>query len=154
MIDVLRIGCRAIKLHQITVTDIKNLSSPVEEQREEWLFSPRPPTLPRILRILTHHLICWDAFCHQGIPICPLSHWLELILLGFGKKLTNGHLEAFRGGGYHVTCQGNCRDLHFMPSSSSQYHISHVDCLATCFAAWDITIGHCHEMAEAGEGLA
>lgn len=44
MIDVLRIGCRAIKLHQITVTDIKNLSSPVEEQREEWLFSPRPPT--------------------------------------------------------------------------------------------------------------
>lgn len=58
MIDVLRIGCRAIKLHQITVTDIKNLSSPVEEQREEWLFPLRPPTLPRILRILTHHLIC------------------------------------------------------------------------------------------------
>ena len=45
MIDVLRIGCRAIKLHQITVTDIKNLSSNVEEQREEWLFPLRPTYL-------------------------------------------------------------------------------------------------------------
>ena len=130
----------------------------LSKNKERSGFFPEATTPPRILGILTLHLlICWDILS-SGNSYLPSLKRASLTLAWAGqgrrgKKLTNGRWEAFRGG-YHVSCQGNCWDLHFMPSSLNTINpFSHVHCLVKCFTAWDITIGQCHEMTEEGDAI-
>ena len=79
-------------------------------------YSEATPCILGILRLVI-------SFVEHSVIMEFLSalFHIDLSRAGRGKKLTNGRWEAFWGG-YHVFCQGNCQDLHFMPSSPPPSH--------------------------------